>query len=632
MKNIFLICAGILFCSMTRAQNVGIGTTTPLTKLHVSNGSSGNGNTNSNRIATYEAGSSSYIQLLNPTASESGILAGNTTSLIKSGIIFRADSSIDFRTGTNTSRALIDKSGLMGIGNADPKSKLHVTHLAVPNAQFGFGSFSTAIFESGMFGASNIQLMNSSSFDFRMISGTELTAARSAVNFKADSSIGFETGGFSQWMRLDKDGELEVSNRIGIGTSSPQTKLHVTNLIPLSNAQYATPTFTPAIFESGILNTAVIQLMNPSGHDFRISSGTELTSQRNGIIFKADSSLSFETGGVTPWMKLDKAGELEVSNKIGIGTSSPQTKLHVTNLLPLSNAQYATPTFTPAVFESGIFSTAFIQLMNPSTQDFKIISGTDLAAERNGISFESDSSLAFETGGSVQRMRLDKDGELEVTNKIGIGTSSPQTKLHVVNLFPLSNAQYSSSTFTPAIFETGIGGTSVIQLMNPSNSDFRIASGTELLSQRSGIRFDADSSIAFETGGLTQRMSIDKNGLVTIPGNLSVGTSLSAGSLDVNGTASIGTNGTTLTEVIKVTVNKDVSTISAGASGLETFAVTNAQLNSTVYVSPASALSDGLIIAYARVSLAGTVEVKFVNTTASAINPAAMNFFITVIR
>jgi trimeric autotransporter adhesin len=51
-----------------------------------------------------------------------------------------------------------------------------------------------------------------------------------------------------------------------------------------------------------------------------------------------------------------------------------------------------------------------------------------------------------------------------------------------------------------------------------------------------------------------------------------------------------------------------------------------------VYVSPASSLSDGLLIAYARVSTAGTVEVKFTNTTGAIIDPATMNFFITVIR
>lgn len=49
-------------------------------------------------------------------------------------------------------------------------------------------------------------------------------------------------------------------------------------------------------------------------------------------------------------------------------------------------------------------------------------------------------------------------------------------------------------------------------------------------------------------------------------------------------------------------------------------------------ISPATALTDRLIIAYARVSAASTVEAKFCNESAGAINMAAMNFYITVIQ
>jgi hypothetical protein len=55
-------------------------------------------------------------------------------------------------------------------------------------------------------------------------------------------------------------------------------------------------------------------------------------------------------------------------------------------------------------------------------------------------------------------------------------------------------------------------------------------------------------------------------------------------------------------------------------------------VGSTVYVSPESAFTAGLIIAYARVSPAGTVEVHFTNVTNSSINPGSMNYYITVIR
>ena len=102
--------------------------------------------------------------------------------------------------------------------------------------------------------------------------------------------------------------------------------------------------------------------------------------------------------------------------------------------------------------------------------------------------------------------------------------------------------------------------------------------------------------------------------------------------LDVHGSFKLGKNGTANTELIKLTVNKDIALVAAGTSNIETFTLTNAQPGSTVYISPEFALADGLQIAYARVSAANTIEIKFTNTSLGPIDPAGMNFYITVIR
>jgi hypothetical protein len=112
---------------------LGINTASPTTRLHVSNGFSGNTTTASSRIATFEDDAAAYIQLLNPNANESGILAGNAETLIKSGIIFTADSTIQLRTGGNNTRVIIDDNGSVGINTLPfiPLSKLDV------NGSFG---------------------------------------------------------------------------------------------------------------------------------------------------------------------------------------------------------------------------------------------------------------------------------------------------------------------------------------------------------------------------------------------------------------------------------------------------------------------------------------------------------------
>ena len=115
-------------------------------------------------------------------------------------------------------------------------------------------------------------------------------------------------------------------------------------------------------------------------------------------------------------------------------------------------------------------------------------------------------------------------------------------------------------------------------------------------------------------------------------GAVGIATPAPSAALDVNGSFKLGTSGTVLYNVVKATVNVDVASIPAGTSLLQNFTVSNAPLGSSVIVSPASALADGLIICYARVSGAGTVEVKFRNLSLAAIDPPSMNFYITVIQ
>jgi trimeric autotransporter adhesin len=114
--------------------------------------------------------------------------------------------------------------------------------------------------------------------------------------------------------------------------------------------------------------------------------------------------------------------------------------------------------------------------------------------------------------------------------------------------------------------------------------------------------------------------------------SVGIGTITPLARLDVAADFKLGSSGSVLSEIIKTTVNKTIGIVSANSSSQQTFAVANAQLGSTVYVSPESLLAHGLIIAYARVVAAGTVEVTFTNTTSANITTGAIDYFITVIR
>ena len=110
------------------------------------------------------------------------------------------------------------------------------------------------------------------------------------------------------------------------------------------------------------------------------------------------------------------------------------------------------------------------------------------------------------------------------------------------------------------------------------------------------------------------------------------GSSVPNSTLEVNGTVKLGANGTQLNNIIKATVVLDVPSIAAGACSAQTLAVANATTTGTAFVSPASALTDNMVIAYTRVSAAGSVEAKFCNESVAAIDLASMNYYVTVIQ
>ncbi|MES2795333.1 MAG: hypothetical protein V4683_05170 [Bacteroidota bacterium] len=102
--------------------------------------------------------------------------------------------------------------------------------------------------------------------------------------------------------------------------------------------------------------------------------------------------------------------------------------------------------------------------------------------------------------------------------------------------------------------------------------------------------------------------------------------------LDVNGPSTIGVNGTAITEIIKVTQNKDIGSIAINGEAIITFDIPNVQPGSSIICSPTQNLPLGILLSYALCPIAGSVEVKFFNASIAPINPPAQNFHITVIR
>lgn len=213
---------------------------------------------------------------------------------------------------------------------------------------------------------------------------------------------------------------------------------------------------------------------------------------------------------------------------------------------------------------------------------------------------------------------------------------------------------FSAGAFTLPYQGSGVGNfggqAGMVEFINTSTGNalyVKSGSGGQLLAaQAFAAYFESSQNGIFATGG-PGNLALKTAGLLQFKNNgeglnkiltsdaIGTATWQSAATLtglDVNGTATIGVNGTAITEIIKVTQNRDIGNITPGAEGTATFAIPNAQPGSTVYCSPTQNLPVGVLISHALCEAIGSVEVKFYNASNADINPPAQNFHVTVIR
>jgi len=225
--------------------------------------------------------------------------------------------------------------------------------------------------------------------------------------------------------------------------------------------------------------------------------------------------------------------------------------------------------------------------------------------------------------------------QITFSQNVGIGTTTPTAKLEIKS--------DGTSSLANAFMVKNLIGDTLIRVKNNGfiNIDYNgLNGGRSLNIGRTGANFFFDDEhfggAVFPTDSsiVIWSQQSDSNYVILQPqwGKVGIGTYSPKAMLEVKGDIILGAGGTVITKVLKVSVLKNIGSIAAGASSTQTFTIAGANTGSTVYISPESALPDGLIIAYARVSATGTIEVKFMNATVASINPAPMAFFITVIE
>ncbi len=157
-------------------------------------------------------------------------------------------------------------------------------------------------------------------------------SGNTALGFNADVSSGILTNasaiGYNAYVTqsnslvlgsINTINDATASTNVGIGTTAPVARLHVvkdgevaSGLIHSSSA---------AVIENNTTN--YLQLLTPVANNAGLISGTSATTIRSAVIFDADSSLRFLSGGGTTRMAIDNVGF------VGVRTTTPNSYLDV---------------------------------------------------------------------------------------------------------------------------------------------------------------------------------------------------------------------------------------------------------------------------------------------------------------
>ena len=389
--------------------NVGIGTTSPDSLLELQNSPAAqtqtrllhiDNNPTSNQGSGYmeiSSGTNNQAKTQIEQVSSGGFgLLGNQyldTNIINKALSASTYGNINFATGSNTSAASIvmtigggSQKGNVGIGTTNPSTKLHISGGVLHINESGNSAF---------YGGNYVRVFNDQNYGFRNTGGTYIAnISMSGNSYFNGGNVGIGTT--SPSARLDivgngSDAALEVRNT----STGDGIKIFTANSTANNGLLWFQGTSALVNFYSSLSNYGVLEMNNVSTNTVRINSGGS----------------SFLNGG-----------------NVGIGTTTPQRKLDVN----VGTASGVGASFAGTI-SRGEYQGIHFGYSEAGNGNYR----------KSALVFERDDLGLGDATGKIHILNNAQNGAgsatladsrvtILKTGNVGIGTTSPNSKLQIV--------------------------------------------------------------------------------------------------------------------------------------------------------------------------------------------------------